>query len=37
MKINNENVNYILHFIFHTKYSTYQLFMDTCNEKKDIK
>ena len=33
MKINNENENYTIHFIFHTKYSTYQIFMDICNEK----
>ena len=30
MKTNNENEKYTLHFIFH---STYQIFMDTCNEK----
>ena len=33
MKINNENEKYILHVIFHTLHSTYQIFMDTCNEK----
>ena len=33
MKINNENETYILHFMFSYKYSTYQIFMDTCNEK----
>ena len=32
MKINNENETYILHFMFPYKYSTYQIFMDTCNE-----
>ena len=32
MKINNENETYILHFMFSYKYSTYQIFMDTCNE-----
>ena len=37
MQINNENVkySYILHFKFHIsyKYSTYRIFVDTCNEK----
>ena len=33
MKINNENETYILHFMFSYKYSTYQIFMDTCNGK----
>ena len=33
MKINNENETYILHSMFSYKYSTYQIFMDTCNEK----
>ena len=33
MKINNENEIYTLHFMFSYKYSTYQIFMDTCNEK----
>ena len=33
MKINNENETYALHFMFSYKYSTYQIFMDTCNEK----
>ena len=33
MEINNENENYILHFMFSYKYPTYQIFMDTCNEK----
>ena len=28
----NENEKYTLHFIFHTNI-TYQIFMDTCNEK----
>ena len=31
MKINDENETYILHFISSYKYSTYQIFMDTCN------
>ena len=31
MKINNENETYTLHFMFSYKYSTYQIFMDTCN------
>ena len=31
--INNENGTYTLHFMFSCKYSTYQIFMDTCNEK----
>ena len=33
MTINNENEIYILHFIFHSLYSTYQIIKDTCNEK----
>ena len=33
MKINNENETYTLHFIFLYKYSTYQIFMNTCNGK----
>ena len=33
MKINNENEKYILDIMFSYKYSTYQIFMDTCNEK----
>ena len=33
MKINNENEKYILHFIFHVKYSTYQIIKDPCNGK----
>ena len=33
MKINNENEIYTLHFMFSYKYSTYQIFMDTCNGK----
>ena len=33
MKINNENETYLLHFMFSYKYSTYQMFVDTCNEK----
>ena len=33
MEINNENEKCILHFMFSYKYSTYQIFMDTCNEK----
>ena len=33
MKTNNENEKYILYFMFSYKYSTYQIFMDTCNEK----
>ena len=33
MKVNNEDETYILHFIFSYKYSTYQIFMDTCNGK----
>ena len=33
MKINNENETYVLHFMFSYKYSTYQIFMDTCNRK----
>ena len=33
MKINNENEIYTLHFMFSYKYFTYQIFMDTCNEK----
>ena len=32
MKGNNENETYTLHFMFSYKYSTYQIFMDTCNE-----
>ena len=31
--LNNENEIYILHFMFSYKYSTYQIFMDTCNGK----
>ena len=27
-----KNENYTLHFMFSYKYSTYQIFMDTCNE-----
>ena len=33
MKINNENETYILHFMVSYKYSTNQIFMDTCNGK----
>ena len=33
MKINNENETYILCFMFPYKYSTYLIFMDTCNGK----
>ena len=33
MKINNENENYILHLIFHTLRSTYQIIKDPCNGK----
>ena len=33
MKINNENEKYTLHFVLSHKYSTYQIFMDTSNEK----
>ena len=33
MKINNENEIYTLHSMFSYKYSTYQIFMDTCIEK----
>ena len=33
MKINNEKEIYTFHFMFSYKYSTYQIFMDTCNEK----
>ena len=33
MKIYNENETYILHFMVAYKYSTYQIFMDTCNGK----
>ena len=33
MKINNENETYILHFMFSYKYSTYLIFMYTCNGK----
>ena len=33
MKINNKNEICTLHFMFSYKYSTYQIFMDTCNEK----
>ena len=33
MKISNENENYTLHFIFHTKKTTYQIIKDPCNEK----
>ena len=32
MKINNENENYILHFIFSYKYFTYQIIKNPCNE-----
>ena len=31
--INNENETCTLHFMLSYKYSTYQIFMDTCNEK----
>ena len=33
MRINNENETYTLHLMFSYKYSTYQIFMDTCNGK----
>ena len=33
MRIDNENESYTLHFMFSYKYSTYQIFMDTCNGK----
>ena len=33
MKRNNENEIYTLHFMFSYKYSTYLIFMDTCNGK----
>ena len=33
IKMNNENDVYILHSMFSYKYSTYKIFMDTCNEK----
>ena len=33
MKINNENEKYILHFIFHTLHSTYQIINNPSNEK----
>ena len=33
MKINNENVKLYITFHISYKYSTYQIFMDTCNEK----
>ena len=33
MKINNENETYTLDFMFSYKYSTYQIFMDTYNDK----
>ena len=33
IKINNENEKYILHFIFHTLRSTYQIIKGPCNEK----
>ena len=33
MKINNENETKILHYMFSYKYSTYPIFMDTCNGK----
>ena len=31
--MNNENEIYTFHFMFSYKYSTYQIFMDTCNGK----
>ena len=31
--INNENETYALQFVFSYKYSTYQIFIDTCNIK----
>ena len=34
MEINNENENYTLHFIFHTKYSIHQIIKDPCNGKR---
>ena len=37
MKLNNENETYILHFMFSYEYSTYQIFMDTCNGKQNQK
>ena len=37
MKINNENETYTFHFMFSYKYSTYQIFMDTCNRKEKRK
>ena len=33
MEINNENETYTSHFMFSYRYYTYQIFMDTCNEK----
>ena len=33
MEINNENEIYTLHFMISYKYHTYQIFMDTYNEK----
>ena len=36
MKIHNENETYTLHFMFSYKYYTYQIYIDTCNEKKQI-
>ena len=33
MKINNENEIYTLHFMFSYKYSTDQIFIDTCSGK----
>ena len=33
MKRYNENETYTLHFMFSYKFSTYQIFMDTCNQK----
>ena len=33
MEINNENETYTLHFMFSYKYSTYQIFMNKCDEK----
>ena len=34
MKINNENEEYILHFLFHTLHSTYQIINDPSNGKR---
>ena len=33
MELNTENETYTLHFMFIYKYSTYQIFMGTCNGK----